>query len=65
MSDRDLLSPPPSHPADRGATDGDVAPDIHGCLPHLCSLQKNAIGARGARKIADALKQNCSLKELT
>uniref|UniRef100_A0A672TS40 NLR family CARD domain containing 3 n=1 Tax=Strigops habroptila TaxID=2489341 RepID=A0A672TS40_STRHB len=28
-------------------------------------LQKNAIGAHGARRIAEALKQNCSLKELT
>uniref|UniRef100_A0A8C3R690 NLR family CARD domain containing 3 n=1 Tax=Cyanoderma ruficeps TaxID=181631 RepID=A0A8C3R690_9PASS len=27
-------------------------------------LQKNAIGAQGARKIAEALKQNCSLREL-
>ena len=62
MSDQDLLSPSPSHPADRGATNG--APDIHRCLPHLCSLQKNAIGAHGARKIAEALKRNCSLKEL-
>ncbi|KFQ69060.1 Protein NLRC3, partial [Phaethon lepturus] len=47
-----------------GAADGDVAPDIHGCLPHLRSLQKNAIGAHGAGKIAEALKRNRGLKEL-
>uniref|UniRef100_U3JP62 FISNA domain-containing protein n=1 Tax=Ficedula albicollis TaxID=59894 RepID=U3JP62_FICAL len=27
-------------------------------------LQKNAIGAQGARKLAEALEQNCSLREL-
>lgn len=58
-----MVSPlqPPSR---AGATDGDVAPAIHRCLPDFCSLQKNGIGAQGTRKIAEALKQNCSLREL-
>ncbi|KAI1233899.1 hypothetical protein IHE44_0004350 [Lamprotornis superbus] len=50
--------PPLSHPQ------GDMAAAIHRCLPPFCSLQKNAIGAQGARKIAEALKKNCSLREL-
>lgn len=63
MSDQDVVSSPPA------TQQGAVPPwgcgtAIHRCLPPFCSLQKNAIGAQGARKIAEALKQNRSLREL-